>query len=236
MTSMKFGITESFECSYIPTNKERLLVYVGDSLNSTLDEYETLLEAGFRRSGDQVYRPQCPMCDACHSLRVRTFSFKPSKSQKRILSKNRDITCQLSRENKPEYYDLYARYIEARHADGSMYPPTKTQYYEFLKNNWAPPLFVELKLENDVVAVAVTDELTRSLSALYTFYDPELESRSLGSLAIMNQIFQAQKLGKQYLYLGYQIDDSRKMNYKNKFHPNEQYIDHRWVSFQKKCS
>jgi len=232
---MKFGITESFECAYIPSNQERLLVYVGSSLHSTLEDYETLLEAGFRRSGDQVYRPQCPLCNACQSLRVRAFSFQKSKSQKRIWNKNRDIECQISRENKPEYYELYEKYINARHSDGSMYPPTKTQYTDFLKNNWAPPLFLELRKQDKVVGVAVTDELPRSLSALYTFYDPELESRSLGSLSILHQIQQAQKLGKQYVYLGYQINESRKMNYKNKFLPNEQYIDHRWVSFQKKC-
>ncbi|MCY7293973.1 arginyltransferase [Alteromonas sp. a30] len=232
---MKFGITQPFDCSYIPENKERLLVYVGSSLYSTLDDYEKLLESGFRRSGDQVYRPQCPSCHACQSLRVPVSQFKESKSQKRILNKNKDIECRISRQNKPEYYELYARYIEERHADGSMYPPTPEQFLDFLRNNWAPPLFIELICEGKIAAVAVTDELRNSLSALYTFYDPDLESRSLGTLAILHQIKKAQAMGKEYVYLGYQIDTSRKMNYKRKFLPNEQYIDHRWVSFQKKC-
>lgn len=234
MTSMKFGITDSFECSYLPDKKERLLVYVGNNRYTNLEDYEMMLEAGFRRSGEQVYRPQCPQCNACRSLRILVNDFKPSKSQKRILSRNKDLVCKVSRSDKPKYYELYRDYIRARHSDGSMYPPTPDQYTHFLHNSWAKTLFVELSLDERIVAVAVTDELQYSLSALYTFYDPELEDRSLGSLAIMQQVYQAQRMGKKHLYLGYQIDKCQKMNYKTKFMPNEQYINHRWITFQKK--
>ncbi len=231
---MKFGITDSFECSYLDDRQERLLVYVGNQRFSSIEDYEMMLEAGFRRSGDQVYRPQCPQCNACRSLRLHVNDFKPSKNQKRILNKNSDLVCRISREDKPKYYELYRDYIKARHSDGSMFPPTPEQYTHFLHSAWAPTLFIELSLNDRIIAVAVTDELPNSLSALYTFYDPNLEERSLGTLAILNQIQQAQNIGKKYLYLGYQIDSCQKMNYKTKFMPNEQYIDHQWITFQKK--
>lgn len=232
MTTMKFGITDSFACSYLEQQKERLLVYVGGGVSQNAD-YEYLLQSGFRRSGDQVYRPHCVDCNACKSLRIAVNDFSPSKNQKRVLSKNRDITSRLSNINKPEYYDLYHRYISKRHADGSMFPPTPEQYDSFLTNNWSDTLFVELHLDNKLIAVAVTDAMEDCLSALYTFFDPALAHRSLGTHAILEQINQTRLLGKTWLYLGYQIDCSQKMNYKRKFLPNEQYIDHQWIRIQK---
>ena len=232
MTTMKFGITDSFNCSYLEDQEERLLVYAGDGLSQKTD-YEYLLGSGFRRSGDQVYRPHCPNCSACRSLRIAVADFSPSKNQKRVVSKNRDITYHTSIENKPEYFALYHRYISERHADGSMFPPTSEQYQGFLNDDWTNTLYVELRLENKLVAVAVTDAMQNCLSALYTFFDPDLAHRSLGTLAILEQINQAHLLGKRYLYLGYQIDSCQKMNYKSKFLPNEQFIDHQWIRFQK---
>lgn len=229
---MKFGITDSFNCSYLEDQQERLLVYVGGGVPQNTD-YEYLLESGFRRSGDQVYRPHCPNCNACKSLRIAVADFKPSKNQKRVLSKNRDISYRTSTINKPEYYALYHRYISERHADGSMFPPTLEQYQSFLSNDWSTTLYVEMYLEGELAAVAVTDAMQNCLSALYTFFDPGLAHRSMGTLAILEQINQARLLGKRYLYLGYQIDTCQKMNYKSKFLPNEQYIDHQWIRFQK---
>lgn len=229
---MKFGITDSFNCSYLADQKERLLVYVGGGTSQNAD-YEYLLQSGFRRSGDQVYRPHCINCNACQSLRISVPEFRPSKNQKRVFNKNSDITCRVSDVNRAEYYQLYHRYISERHADGSMFPPTPEQYESFLCNDWSKTLFVELNLDGKLAAVAVTDVMRDSLSALYTFFDPDLENRSLGTLAILHQINHAKALGKSYLYLGYQIDSCQKMNYKRKFLPNEQYIDHEWIRFQK---
>ncbi|UAA40765.1 arginyltransferase [Paraneptunicella aestuarii] len=231
---MKFGITDSFQCSYLPEKKERLLVYVGNGNSNSAMDYETMLEAGFRRSGDQIYRPQCLGCDACHSLRLEVDKFTPSRSQKRVLKRNQDVVSRLSRYDKPKYYDLYQHYISERHRDGGMYPPTPEQYTHFIYNNWAQPVFMELTLNDKLIAVAVTDELPNSLSALYTFFDPDMDDRSLGILSILEQIKKTKELGKQYLYLGYQIDSCTKMNYKQNFLPNEQYINHSWICFQKK--
>ncbi|WP_416308685.1 arginyltransferase [Neptunicella sp. SCSIO 80796] len=230
---MKFGITQTFQCAYLPNEQERLIVLVEES-NDPKEPYEKLLNAGFRRSGAQIYRPHCINCNACQSLRVPIEYFRLSRSQKRIQTKNRDIKVVINRSDQPTYYQLYRRYINARHTDGSMFPPNKEQYESFLCHDRAEQLFIELWLDNTLVGVAVTDEVSDALSALYTFYAPELEDRSLGTYAILCQIEQAKALGKQYLYLGYQIDDCAKMNYKAKFHPHQRFIDNKWHEFTKK--
>lgn len=230
---MKFGITEVFPCNYIPDEKERLLVHVDSDNTFTSFEYDILLQAGFRRSGSQVYRPHCPECNACQSLRVLVANFQPSKSQKRVMSKNKHLVSTLSDKTKPEHYALYENYISERHSDGSMYPPSMEQYEQFIFNGWQQPLFLEIYDADDLIAVAVTDETPSSLSALYTYFDPEYTTSSLGSFAILEQIRWAKVLNKQYVYLGYQINSCDKMKYKQNFQPNEQYINQQWRSFQK---
>ena len=192
------------------------------------DGYEALLSAGFRRSGSDIYRPYCQACQACCSLRLSVSEFTPTRSQKRIQLKNQDLQIILSTQDQPEYYDLFARYIHERHADGSMYPPSRNQYDNFLLCSWLNPYFIELRHNNQLLAVAITDPLPGSLSAMYTFYDAHHEHRSLGSLAIMTQIELARKMGKKWLYLGYQVDGCKKMNYKKNFHPYQLLIDHQW--------
>ena len=230
---MKFGITETFPCNYIAQQQQRLLVCVDSNDIGSADHYDALLQAGFRRSGTQVYRPHCANCNACQSLRIPVNDFQPSKSQKRISSKNKHLTSFLCDSAKPEHFSLYAKYIAQRHSDGSMFPPSREQYQEFIDNTWQQPLFLEIYQHKALVAVAVTDETTTSLSALYTYFDQNASGSSLGSYAILEQIRWAQTMGKQYLYLGYQIDNCNKMNYKQKFLPNEQYINRQWISFQK---
>lgn len=230
---MKFGVTDVFTCSYLPDKEERLLVFVSQHNENTAEDYELMLENGFRRSGEQIYRPHCPACNACQSLRIPVKHFQLSQSQKRVLKKNADVRCLLSREDKPEYYELYEEYINSRHTDGSMYPPSEEQYRHFINGGWSSPLFLEFKLDDQLIAVAVTDELNHSLSALYTFFDPTFEQRSLGTLAILAQIEKTKELNKRFLYLGYQIDSCSKMNYKAKFFPNERFIQQSWKRFQK---
>lgn len=229
---MKFGITQAFSCSYLPEQQEKLLVYAKDKQPGPY--YETLLGVGFRRSGEQIYRPHCDHCQACQSLRVPVSLFKPSKSQKRLLSRNNDIKVLVSEVNKPGYYSLYEQYINQRHEDGSMYPASEKQYASFLSCNWIAPLFIEFFLADRLIAVAVTDQLKDSLSALYTFFAPDQQARSLGTFAVLQQIAIAVQLNKTYLYLGYQIDDCQKMNYKRNFLPHERFFQHKWQLITKK--
>ncbi len=230
---MKFGVTNPFECSYIPGQKERLLVFVGYQDNNMMVQYEAMLANGFRRSGEQIYRPHCIGCNACESLRVPVIKYKPSKSQKRVANKNKNWRICVSRQDKPEYFELYERYINARHSDGAMYPASKEQYQGFIFCSWAKPLFLEFYDAKKLIALAVTDELPNSLSALYTFFDPDYQNYSIGTYAIMQQIDLARELQKPYLYLGYQIDACKKMNYKQNFLPNERFSAQGWQLFSK---
>jgi arginyl-tRNA--protein-N-Asp/Glu arginylyltransferase len=160
---VKFGVTKPFACSYLPDREEQLLVYIPEH-EQHAKSYSTLIQAGFRRSGDQIYRPHCAQCHKCESIRVQVAQFKASKSQKRILNKNADITCQMVEHGsdyflaqRDNYYALYSEYITQRHQDGSMYPPQENQFTDFIHSQWQAPLLLEAKLGDEVIAVAVTD-------------------------------------------------------------------------------
>jgi arginyl-tRNA--protein-N-Asp/Glu arginylyltransferase len=229
---MKFGITQSFDCSYLPQQQEKLLIYAEDKPPGPY--YETLLEVGFRRSGEQIYRPHCDLCQACQSIRIPVVMFRPTKSQKRLLNRNQDIKVVVSEVNKAQYYALYEQYINQRHDDGSMYPASEKQYASFLSCNWITPLFIEFFLAERLIAVAVTDQLQGSLSALYTFFAPDQQARSLGTFAVLQQISIAAQRGKKYVYLGYQIDSCQKMSYKRNFLPHERFFQDKWQLITKK--
>jgi arginyl-tRNA--protein-N-Asp/Glu arginylyltransferase len=231
---MKFGITAPFTCSYLPEQDESLLIFMSDS-DPTITEYDFLIGAGFRRSGTQVYRPHCEACKACESIRLPVDIFTASKSQKRIMKRNQDLTIHISDNDKPEYYPLYESYVNQRHADGSMYPATKEQYQGFILSPWNNALFIEIYATNELIGVAVTDNLASSLSALYTFFKPDQQQRSLGNFAILQQIELAKSLNKPFLYLGYQIDTCQKMSYKQNFLPHERFFDDKWQLITKKA-
>jgi arginine-tRNA-protein transferase len=223
----KLGISQAFPCSYLASEKERLLVVLDNKFYNA-EHFEHLLSLGFRRSNDQIYRPHCPSCNACEAIRLDVNSFVPSKSQKRVLSKSRDFTVKVSNYSKHMYYPLYERYISLRHTDGAMYPPSYEQYKSFLTCSWLQISYLELWHNNKLIAVAVTDTLDNSTSAIYTFFNPDYDKFSLGTLMILKQIEFTQQTGKQFLYLGYQINECRKMNYKTKFSPFQRLNDNIW--------
>ncbi|QIZ76658.1 arginyltransferase [Ferrimonas lipolytica] len=225
---IRIGLSQTFPCSYIDNRNETLLLCC-DPVNTS--QFEQLLQVGFRRSGDQIYRPHCGNCKACKSVRVLVEQYVPSRSQRRVINRNRDIRWQTSDTVKPEYRPLYHSYISGRHSDGSMYPPSDKQFDQFLLSSQHSILFLEGWLNNRLVAVAVTDVLPDSLSATYTFYADDLNERSLGKRAIIAQIELARAIKKHYLYLGYQIDECGKMAYKTEFGPAELYKQDRWLPF-----
>lgn len=224
---MKFGVTQSFSCSYLPDREEKLLVCM-EASEDLPEHYSTLIQAGFRRSGEQLYRPHCQSCKACESLRVLSNDFIPSKSQKRVLAKNKDIVVTPIEGERDDYYALYEKYIVGAHKDGAMYPPSYEQYRNFIHCYWQSPLFIEGRIDGKLVGVAVTDKVQGGLSALYTFFDPEMSKNSLGTFFILQQIIICQQQQIPYLYLGYQIDKCNKMNYKNKFYPHQRFRDNKW--------
>ncbi|MFT7278975.1 MULTISPECIES: arginyltransferase [Pseudoalteromonas] len=226
----RVGLTQEFDCSYLPNKQEQLLVILDPSCYST-DKFESLLGLGFRRSGNQIYRPHCPICSACNSVRVLAQDFIPSKSQKRKLNKAKNqFEVKYSTQERPEYYPLYSKYITMRHQDGSMYPPEKEQFQSFLLCSWLKITFIELWHQDTLAAVAVTDCMNSSISAIYTFFDPDFEHYSLGSVMILEQLKFAKEQNKQYVYLGYQIDECDKMKYKTQFLPAQKQLNDEWVA------
>ncbi len=187
---------------------------------------------GFRRSGAEIYRPHCPGCQSCHSIRINAKNFRPSRSQKRVQAKAQRFRISHSYSPEPGTYELYERYINTRHRDGSMYPATKEQYDNFLFCHWLNTLFLNVWDEDKLIAVAVTDILPTTLSAIYTFYDPDYENYSLGTYCILNQIALCSSIEKDYLYLGYQIEGCDKMNYKTKYRPFERLEHGHWYQSQ----
>ncbi|WP_144207108.1 arginyltransferase [Shewanella donghaensis] len=215
--SISVGISHPFDCSYIEGLTEQLLIIQESQLDANL--FEQLLGMGFRRNGNSIYKPKCPSCQACQSIRVIVPEFIISKRQKRTLKNNQDLTWKVTHETTAEHYQLYDKYITGRHSDGPMYPPNEIQFNDFLMCSWLPKTYIEVYDQKKLVGVAVTDLMNNSLSAIYSYFDPDYAKRSLGAYMILLQCQLAQQLDKQFLYLGYQIDENRKMNYKRLYRP-----------------
>ena len=219
------------ECPYLE-GRYSVLHYVDP--NAALDPalFTALLRQGFRRSGGFVYRPGCPGCSRCIPARSPVHAFVPDRSQRRTAARNADVTVQADRARLTErHFALYRRYVNTRHGDGSMANPGRESTRGFLTAAWCETLFLDLHLAGRLVATAVTDVLPAGLSAVYTFFDPQLAKRSLGTYALMSQVAHARGLGLDHLYLGYWVPGSRKMEYKERFRPLELFLDGRWQRF-----
>lgn len=223
-------ITEWHACPYLPNLQARNL-FVDPSEQMDAATYQALLFQGFRRSGAHIYRPACGPCKRCVPLRVPVRDFAPNRSQRRNLSRNRG---EVMLQDRPaafdhEHYALYRAYVRSRHAGGSMADATEASYGEFLVAPWGGATrFLELRLGDRLTGVAVTDLLPDGLSAVYTFFDPEIQERTLGTYAILSQIEEARRSGREYLYLGYWIEECGKMSYKERFRPLEARIGGQW--------
>jgi arginyl-tRNA--protein-N-Asp/Glu arginylyltransferase len=228
----QFFITPAHPCSYLPKRNANTL-FLDPRETITPQTYQQLTEQGFRRSGSHLYRPHCKTCQACVPTRIPVATFVPRRSQRRVMNRNRDLTVRVEPATYSQrYYELYASYIAGRHFDGDMYPPSSDQFRSFLLSQWSDTVFVCSYLDDQLVSAAVTDRQEHGLSAIYTFFDPALMSRSLGVQSILNQIEHCRELGLPHLYLGYWIRDSDKMRYKTDYRPVELFTNGRWLSIK----
>ena len=230
LARLKFYATQPHPCSYLP-DEQATTLFLDPSQPMDAAVYADLSEMGFRRSGDHLYRPHCQRCSACIPARKLVEHCSPPGQHRRFYKRNQDIHVRLVRPAfTEEYYALYVRYIEQRHADGDMYPPNREQFSTFLVRDLSFSRFYEFRLNDQLLGLAVTDVLPNGLSAVYTFYEPSEERRSLGRFAILWQIAEAQRLGLHAVYLGYWIKNCRKMSYKTQYRPIELFVNQRWTS------
>jgi len=229
LSELRFFQAADHPCPYLK-GKQATNVFVDPNQEIDSGVYAFLSNYGFRRSGKQVYKPRCSNCEACLPIRVVINDFTPSKSQKRCLKKNEDLTpYQLSDIRNDECYALYEKYITGRHDDGDMYPPSYKQYTDFLSNSWGATRYLALRDQNKkLVSIAVVDLLHNGLSAMYSFFDPDEMKRSLGVYNILYQILWAQDQDLAFLYLGYLIHDCKKMSYKKAYQPYQVLINNEW--------
>lgn len=223
--------TADHECGYWRDRLARDLVL--DPEDARLPSmYGQALMLGFRRSGSHIYRPNCIGCSACVPVRVPSLSFEPNRNQRRCLQRNTDLHISVSPAHRnDEVFDLYQRYLNYRHAGAGMDDPETEDFDNFLICQWSPTVFIEIRDDTKLLAVAVTDVLPDSLSAVYTFFDPEHASRSLGTFAILQQIEQVKLHKKDFLYLGFWLDKHKKMDYKRNFKPLEFLQGKNWRPF-----
>ena len=220
--SQVFYVLEETPCPYLPGRRERKLLteIAGPDANC---RYALLSRAGFRRSHHFAYRPACEACTACVPVRVVASDFVPSRSMRRIETANRSLTSlERPATASSEQYRLFNRYIQSRHGDGEMSAMSFAEYRGMVEQSYLDSSLVEFReADGRLVAGCLVDWLTDGPSAVYSFFEPDLARRSLGSYMVLWLIRAAQARKLRNVYLGYWIRETRKMSYKARFQPLE---------------
>jgi arginine-tRNA-protein transferase len=226
--ALQFYATAPYACSYLPGHSARSQVAAPAHLVNT-DTYSKLVEQGFRRSGTFTYRPHCDQCQACLPLRVDCRAFVPNRSQRRTLKKHQDLkTNVLPLVWSNEHFELYSRYLAARHPGGGMDEDGREQYSQFLLNSRVNSRLVEFRdADETLLMVSIIDILETGLSSVYTFFEPSNKT-GLGTYNVLWQIEQCRTLNLPWLYLGYWIKQSPKMAYKQNFRPAQFRQNSKW--------
>jgi arginine-tRNA-protein transferase len=217
-----FYTTAPLPCPYVVGRVERKVVteIAGPDADALHDR---LSRAGFRRSHNIAYAPVCPSCSACVPIRIDCAAFLADRSHRRVLRANDGIEgFEVPARATAEQFTLFQRYQQARHGEGDMATMSFYDYRAMVEDTPIETLVVEFRdAEDKLVGACLADRLGDGLSAVYSFFAPELSKRSLGTFTILWLIDRARALGLPYIYLGYWVPESRKMAYKARFRPSE---------------
>jgi arginine-tRNA-protein transferase len=236
----QFYLTAPSPCPYLPGNEERKVFthLVGERAGELND---LLTHGGFRRSQSIAYRPACDACKACVSVRVLAAEFQPTRTMRRILARNHDMVGEM-RPGVPtsEQYSVFRAYLDARHRDGGMADMTVLDYAMMVEDSHVETRLIDYRRRGrdgghdgrgagELLAVALTDVLSDGLSMVYSFFEPDARARSLGTFMILDHISRARHMRLPYVYLGYWVRGSQKMDYKSRFLPQERLLPPGWT-------
>lgn len=236
---LRFFLTAPQPCPYLAGRYERK-VFAHLPLSDGAAVNDSLTQGGFRRSQNIAYRPACEACEACVSARIPVQRYVFSRSERRVLDRNEDLTRHVvEAEATTEQFDLLRRYLSVRHADGGMADMTWPDYVAMIEDTAVRTHIVEYRLAGSdrgpgqLIACILVDALADGLSLVYSFYNPNEPRRSLGSFMILDHIIQAGLNDVPYVYLGYWVRGSEKMAYKARFEPVELLRPHGWTLMNK---
>jgi len=227
---LTFLLTREAACPYLAGRRERKLVTELTGPDAA-ESYDLLSRAGFRRSHAVAYRPACQGCQACVPVRVPVGGFAPGRSLRRVARRNAHLAVTLKPARATtEQFALFVRYLARRHGDGEMAGMGFADYRSMVEDTPIDSGIVELRAaEGDLVGCCLVDRSADGLSAVYSFFDPDLAADSLGSSIVLRLIEEAKRRALPYVYLGYWIAASRKMAYKIRFRPLESFGRDGWV-------
>ncbi|MCP4386075.1 MAG: arginyltransferase [Hyphomicrobiales bacterium] len=236
----QFYLTAPAPCPYLEGRQERKVFthLVGERAAALND---LLTQGGFRRSQNIAYRPACESCRACISVRCVVDNFSMTRNMRRVMRRNRDlIGTGVAASPSSDQYNLFRRYLDSRHSEGGMADMTVLDYAMMVGESFVSTEVHEYRFrgpdsaftgrgEGPLIGMALTDVLADGLSMVYSFYDPDYADRSLGTYMILDHIARARKMGLPYVYLGYWVEGSPKMDYKRRFRPQDHLMARGWT-------
>ena len=227
---MTFLLTREAPCPYLPGRRERKLVTELSGPDAA-ESFDLLSRAGFRRSHAVAYRPACHGCQACVPVRVPVAEFRPGRSLRRVGRRTAGLAWSLRPARATaEQFSLFSRYLARRHGDGEMAGMAFADYRAMIEDTPIDSGVFELRDgDGGLAASCLVDRSADGLSAVYSFFEPDLEAFSLGSAIVLRLIEEAVRRGLAYVYLGYWIANSRKMAYKTRFRPLEAFGPEGWA-------
>lgn len=224
-----FFTTSPLPCPYFADRAEKRVIteLAGKDAQAL---HEALTRAGYRRSHGIAYAPACPSCNDCVAVRIRAADFQPSRTQRKILKRNQDLdVAERPPEANQEQFVLFSDYQTSRHSGGDMETMAFSDYQSLLEDNCIDTALLEFRLEGRLVGGLIVDRLTDGYSAVYSFFDSQMDGRrSLGTFMILWLARQTQLKGLDHVYLGFWIDGCRKMRYKTDFRPLEYFSRRGW--------